>query len=235
MQVSLVSKTLPAPHLQAKGILTADDLMVYVGRASSPQNQTNTLTGPKLLRYCLDHEHWSVFDMADMTIEVVTSRALSAQVVRHWSFDGIEVVGDFRFQEFSQRYAEVLDFETYEARAPHPKNRQASLDTLTPETKAWFLEAQKTAQGTGDKLYREALTRGIAKECARFLLPMSAQTTYYMKGTARSWLTYFKVRLDGAAQKEHRDIATGCYLTFKQEFPITAAMYEDVHGSPNCS
>jgi len=222
MRVEFVSKTVPAPRLIAKGINNADDLMVYQARVSSPQNQVDTLTAPRLLNYCLKHGHWSVFDMADMTVEVETSRAISAQVVRHWSFDGIEVVGDFRFQEFSQRYAKVLDFETYEARAPHPKNRQASVDTLSAETKGWFASAQNAVNARAAELYDQAIEKGIAKECARFLLPMSAKTTFFMKGTARSWIHYLTQRSTAAgAQKEHVEIADIIRSIFKTEFPVT--------------
>jgi len=230
MKVSLVSLTTPAPALLELGIKTPDDIMVYTARASSPENQVKNMNGPRLLNYCLKHGHWSVFDMADMTIEVVTSRAISAQVVRHWSFDGLEVVGDFRFQEFSQRYAQVLDFETYEARAPHPKNRQLSTDTLPPETKAWFAEKQLEVQKLTSAVYGEALEKGIAKECARFVLPMSSQTKFYMKGTARSWIHYFKKRnKEEGAQAEHVEIADAGRDLFKQYFPMTYEGAFDIH------
>lgn len=222
MKVEFVSKTAPSRRLLALGIKDADDLMIYKARVSSPQNQVDTLSAPRLLNYCIKQGHWSVFDMADMTVEVVTSRAISAQVVRHWSFDGVEVVGDFRFQEYSQRYAKVLAFETYEARAPHPKNRQASLDTLSPDVKEWFAKAQGAVNDAAVGLYEQALEKGIAKECARFLLPMSAQTTFFMKGTARSWIHYLTQRSSAAgAQKEHVDIADKIRDIFKEEFPVT--------------
>ena len=224
MTVELVSATEPSPRLKKLGINTADDLMVYQARVSSPKNQVDTLTAPRLLKYCIEHGHWSVFDMADMTVEVHTSRAISAQVVRHWSFDGLEVVGDFRFQEFSQRYAQVLEFEKYEARAPHPKNRQASQDTLPQDVKEWFNTAQGAVNDAAAELYNEALEKGIAKECARFLLPMSASTTFYMKGTARSWIHYLSQRsTEAGAQKEHVDIADQIRDIFKNTFPITFA------------
>lgn len=222
MKVSLVSVTTPAPALQEKGIKTADDLMVYAARVSSPQNQDTPGTGPRLLRYCIRNGHWSVFDMADMTVEVVTSRAISAQVVRHWSFDGLEVSGDFRFQEFSQRYAEVLEFETYEPRSPHPKNRQASVDDLPTYVKEWFVAEQQRVQHAANEAYQSALRRGVAKECARFLLPMSAQTTFYMKGSCRSWIHYLKQRsVEAGAQPEHVAIADSIRALFAQHFPVT--------------
>lgn len=222
MNVSLISLTMPPPNMVALGIKTPDDIMVYTARASSPENQVKNMNGPRLLAYCIANGHWSVFDMADMTIEVITSRALSAQVVRHWSFDGLEVVGDFRFQEFSQRYAQVTGFETYEARAPHPKNRQLSVDTLTEETKVWFREAQRKVQQDSNDAYLKALELGIAKECARFLLPMSSTTKFYMKGTARSWITYLRQRrTESGAQAEHVAIADEARALFKKHFPMT--------------
>lgn len=232
MNVRFVSSTIPSAELNKQGIFTADALMVYAARVSSPQNQPNVDTGPRLLRYCIRHGHWSVFDMADMTVEVTTSRAISAQVVRHWSFDGMEVTGDFRFQEFSQRYAEVLEFEQYEARAPHPKNRQLSEDTLSDEVKAEFNHYQRQMQETAMALYQQALQMGVAKECARFLLPMSATTTFYMKGTARSWIHYLKQRSPqcGAqgVQPEHGDIANAIAVLFAEVFPQTYEAAFDV-------
>lgn len=219
MKVRIVSITQPTiPEAR-----TAEELIVYCARVSNPSNQANMETAEKLLRYCVEHGHWSVFEMADMTVEVQTSRALSAQVVRHWSFEGIEVAGDFRFQEFSQRYAEVPQCETYEARAPHPKNRQLSVDTLSEETKAWFLWAQESLQEMAQSLYVGALERGIAKECARFLLPMSASTTYYMKGSVRSWLFYLEKRAlpESGAQPEHLDIGQAIMPEFQRHFPAT--------------
>lgn len=225
VKVRLISSTVPSYALELQGIKTADELMVYAARVSSPQNQPNVDTGPRLLRYCLQHGHWSVFDMADMTVEVTTSRAISAQVVRHWSFDGLEVTGDFRFQEFSQRYAAVLSFETYEARAPHPKNRQLSEDTLSEHQKVWFRQQQEHLQTIAESLYEEALERGVAKECARFLLPMSATTTFYMKGSCRSWIHYLKQRSPqcGAegVQPEHGVIADQIAALFADIFPQT--------------
>lgn len=225
MNVSLVSHTSPTPALKAQGIDTAEALMVYAARVSSPQNQLNIDTGEKLLRYCIRNGHWSVFDMADMTVEVVTSRAISAQVVRHWSFDGLEVTGDFRFQEFSQRYAEVLKFEEYSARAPHPKNRQMSEDTLPLVVRSEFIHMQDRVNMLCEDAYKKALGMGIAKECARFLLPMTAQTTFYMKGSVRSWIHYLKQRSPkcGAVgvQPEHGEIADVIADIFNMLFPLT--------------
>jgi len=225
VSVKLVSTTLPSRDLKDYGVYSGEDLMVYAARVSSPQNQHDTATGERLLRYCIKHGHWSVFDMADMTVEVQTSRAISAQVVRHWSFDGLEVSGDFRFQEFSQRYAPVAGFETYEARAPHPKNRQLSVDTLSESAKVRFQQQQEHVQTICNSLYLEALELGIAKECARFLLPMSAATTFYMKGSVRSWIHYLKQRSPACGaegvQPEHGEIADRIAFLFAEQFPLT--------------
>ena len=229
MRVRLISKTAPVWGVGEREVVSPDDtpqmtaeqMMIYIARVSSPQNQTNHLTAARLLKYCIDHGHWSVFDMADMTVEVETSRAISAQVVRHWSMDGVEVVGDFRYQEFSQRYAQVVGFETYEARRQADKNRQGSVDDLPDEDKEWFLCAQSAVQSSAGALYDEAVRRGIAKECARFLLPMSAKTRFYMKGTVRSWVHYLRPRCAPDAQAEHREIALDIRQVFAQEFPAT--------------
>lgn len=223
MQVQHVSTTQPSKRLRSLGIETADQLIVYEARVSSPPKQTETLTAPRLLHYCLRKGHWSIFDMADMTVEVSTCRAISAQVVRHWSFDGIEVTPEFRFQEFSQRYAEVASFETWEARRQDVENRQGSIDDLPADVKKWFLDAQAATQDSALVLYQEAISRGIAKECARVLLPMSAATRFYMKGSCRSWIHYLRARRSGSgAQKEHSDVADLILQIFNAEFPVVS-------------
>lgn len=214
MNVKLVSATQPPSGSFAK---TAEDLIVYTARVSSPKNQEDLSTGARLLRYCIRNKHWSVFAMADMTIEITTSRAISAQILRHQSFD---------FQEFSQRYAEVLGFETYEARRQDVKNRQNSISDLPVETMEWFQQAQADIQARATLLYQSALLKGIAKECARFLLPMSAETTIYMKGSVRSWIHYMEVRRHKSTQKEHRDVADAVWPIFKEQFPVVAEALE---------
>lgn len=216
MQVRFMSSTVPE---QGSPCRSAEDILVYTARVSSPQNQVNLDTGAKLLRYCIRNKHWSVFDMADLTVEIKTSRAISAQILRHQSF---------KFQEFSQRYAEVVGFETYEARRQDTKNRQNSLDDLSDHDKAWFRWAQDCIQSEALELYNLALSKGIAKECARFLLPMSAETTLYMKGSVRSWIHYLEVRRSASTQKEHRDVADAVWPIFKQVFPTVAEALEDV-------
>lgn len=213
MNVKLISITQPIDTSFCKN---AEDLMVYTARVSSPQNQNNLDTGPKLLNYCAKNAHWSVFEMADMTVEIITSRAISAQIMRHKSFN---------FQEASARYSEVTNAETYEPRRQDIKNRQNSFDTLSGDTKDWFKNAQRDVQKYTFEKYKEALGLGIAKESARFLLPMSTTTRIYMKGNVRSWIHYFQVRLEKGTQKEHRDIAQSIWNIFKEQFPnITLAL-----------
>jgi thymidylate synthase (FAD) len=188
----------------------AEKTIMFCARvSSSDQNSTNT----KLLNYCIKHGHWSVFEMADMCVEIKTSRAIAAQILRHKSFV---------FQEFSQRYAEVQGFETYNPRRQDTKNRQNSIDDLPQEAKDWFKLMQQHVQMEGEFAYRLALDKGIAKECARFLLPLSTSTTMYMKGSLRSWLHYLDVRTDPSTQLEHREIAEEIQKIFVEQFPIIA-------------
>jgi len=155
--------------------------------------------------------------MADMCVEIKTTRAIAQQILRHRSFN---------FQEFSQRYAKATEFVTYGARRQDLKNRQNSIDDLPAEVKQWFLDSQKKVQTEGLSLYEQALEKGIAKECARFLLPLNTKTTLYMKGSVRSWIHYIKVRADASTQKEHRDIAQKVKKIFVEQFPNTAAALE---------
>lgn len=195
-----------------KNIQDAEGLMSYIARVSS-SNQKNAEYA-KLLRYCADHGHWSVFEMADVTFEVETSRAIAQQIIRHKSLN---------FQEFSQRYAKAdLGFEVYEARRQDKKNRQNSINDLSEDTKTWFLEAQNQINTLAQQLYNEALKREIAKESARFLLPLSTKTKIYMKGSLRSWIHYIQVRADAATQKEHREIAEDIKRQLSKSFPIVA-------------
>ena len=189
----------------------AEELIAYCARVSS-KNQDNPKI-QKLLEYCIDHEHWSVFESAFITIEINTSRAISAQILRHRSFT---------FQEFSQRYAEVPDFYTYEARRQDTKNRQKSIDDMDFKDKHWFTCAQDRVQTLSTFLYNEALDKGIAKEQARFLLPLSSKTKIYMTGNVRSWIHYIDLRCKWDTQKEHRDLALEIREILKKELPTIA-------------
>lgn len=195
MKVKLVSRTQGYGEMMG---MKLGEMIAYAARVSNPSNQMNTETAPKLLSYCLRHGHWSVFETVSMTLEIVTSRAIAQQILRHRSFT---------FQEFSQRYAEVLEFETYPARRQDHKNRQNSIDDLSAETMDWFEKAQATIQAHAMGLYQQALQLGIAKEQARFLLPSSARSTIYMSGNIRSWIHYCEQRCKPGVQLEHREIA----------------------------
>ncbi len=196
------------------GVHTADELIAYVCRVSNPTNQLNAATSEKLIKYCIDHEHWSVFETASMTIEVETTRAIAAQLLRHRSFC---------FQEFSQRYAVVeTDIEPQEARAPDPKNRQASHDTLPEAVKAWWDEEQRRVYKDVAELYVRALEKGIAKECARHVLPLSTPTKLYVTGNVRSFIHYINLRTANGTQKEHADVARAIKAVFVGQFPAVS-------------
>jgi thymidylate synthase (FAD) len=191
----------------------AEKIIGYCARVSNPANQDNPNV-EKLLAYCIKNNHWSVFEMANMCVEIETSRAISAQILRHRSFS---------FQEFSQRYAEVQTMQTYEARRQDDKNRQNSIDDLDDDVKTWFTDAQKEVQNLATVKYKQALAKGIAKEQARFLLPMETTTRLYMQGTIRSWITYLQLRSGNGTQKEHMDIALDIrnYI-FVPQLPVLA-------------
>jgi thymidylate synthase (FAD) len=194
--------------------MNAEQVIAYCARVSSPDNQDNHDTAPKLLAYCIKNGHWSVFEMADMTVEIKTSLAIATQILRHKSMN---------FQQFSARYAKsTCEFEDTVARAPHPENRQLSQDTLTEEQKQRFKEMQQQVQDLCVATYEEALSIGVAKEVSRFLLPQSTSTVMYMKGSVRSWLTYFMQRLSPATQLEHREVAKAAYSIFLENFPVCA-------------
>ena len=217
MKVSLVAVTQPTPT--EGGPRTAEELMVYCARVSSPANQGNHGTGERLLRYCMAHGHWSVFEMADMTVEIETSRAIAAQILRHRSFS---------FQEFSQRYAvATLGFEDVQPRRQDEKNRQASHDDLPQHLKDWFAYVYKQSEARALVDYEAALSYGIAKESARFLLPLSVRTHLYMKSSVRSWLHYLQARDADGVQAEHRDVAREVRRIFAEAFPLTAKAMED--------
>lgn len=193
--------------------LTPEELIAYTARISNPSNQINTATSAKLLTYLVKHSHWSPFDQVDMTVEVTTSKAVAIQLLRHWSF---------RFQEFSQRYAEVseLDYSHVEIRQKHKDgNRQGSSDTDTPRSEEAQIVCLKSAER-----YQDLLNCGAAPESARMVLPMATLSTLYVKGSVRSWMTYFWQRLDPHAQKEHRELAEGIFVIFAENFPVIAQL-----------
>jgi thymidylate synthase (FAD) len=212
--VNLVSMTKPMGELDH---LSAEELIAYTARVSNPANQMNQETAPKLLAYCIRNKHWSIFEQVNMTVEITTSRAIAAQILRHRSFS---------FQEFSQRYAEVTEFIEYPARRQDDKNRQNSVDDLTQPVKDWFQRVQVINNSDVMHRYKTALENGIAKEQARFLLPLSTQTTLYMCGSIRSWIHYIELRSSNGTQLEHREIALKCREIFKTHFPSVAEAME---------
>jgi thymidylate synthase (FAD) len=215
MKVRLISLTKPVAE-ELKDF-SAEELTSYVARVSNPSNQMSVETAPKLLKYCIKNNHWSVFEHVNMTVEITTSRGIAAQILRHRSFV---------FQEFSQRYSVVTDFETYPARRQDNKNRQNSVDDMDDETKQWFAMAQQLIQADAKAMYEDALRRGIAKEQSRFLLPLSTQTTLYMTGNLRSWVTYIDLRTANGTQIEHADIAKEIKRIFIEQFPAISEAKE---------
>lgn len=189
----------------------AESVIMYCARVSNPANQDSTNT--KLLDYCIKNQHWSVFEMGNMIVEIETSRAIGQQILRHRSFS---------FQEFSQRYAEVPGFEKYEARRQDLKNRQNSINDLDSDTKKWFEDNMGYICMIAENAYKIALEKGIAKEQARFLLPLNTTTKLYMNGTVRSWLHYLELRCSNGTQLEHQEIAEAVKKIFIEQFPNIA-------------
>jgi len=189
----------------------AEELIAYCARVSNPANQNNTQTASRLLKYLIKHRHWSPFEMANMVVEIKTSRAIAAQILRHRSFS---------FQEFSQRYAEVESIPSPPyLRRQDTKNRQNSIDDLDVRTKLyWQNEIDELYQKSQD-VYQRMLKQGIAKECAREVLPIGSDTTLYMNGTIRSWLHYIDLRAAPETQLEHRRIAEGCKMLINDNMP----------------
>lgn len=188
----------------------SEKTIAYCARVSNPSNQDNP-DYEKLLAYCIKNQHWSIFETTNLVLEITTSRAISAQILRHRSFT---------FQEFSQRYAETTKFENYFARKQDTKNRQNSTDNLDVETQDWFRSKLEETHNKAYTNYRAALEKGIAKESARFLLPLSTQTKLYMNGSIRSWIHYILLRTDKSTQLEHRLIAEECKKIFKEQLPL---------------
>ena len=204
---------------QAKLISVTPDAekhIAYCARVSNPSNQDNEKFAG-LLAYCIKHQHWSIFEQAFMSMEIETTRGIAAQVLRHRSFT---------FQEFSQRYASTnllnSDIELPELRRQDDKNRQNSTDDLDPELIDKLNRQMITLFSSSSNLYNQMLEAGVAKECARFVLPLATPTRMYMTGSLRSWITYIALREKNGTQKEHMEIAKSCKEIFCREFPITA-------------
>ena len=205
MQVKLISVT---PD--------AEKHMGYVARVSNPSNQDNPKVAG-LLSYCIKHQHWSVFEQAYMTLEINTTRGIAAQILRHRSFT---------YQEFSQRYADSSmladSIPLFDLRSQDHKNRQNSIDDVDPFLKQELEITIKRHFESAMDIYKHMLEMGIAKECARFVLPLATPTKIYMTGSVRSWIHYIDLRSAHGTQKEHMDIANECKCLFAGQFPIVA-------------
>ena len=188
-----------------------DKLVAYMARVSNPANQDNKDTAPKLIRYLIKHKHWSPFEMVSMCVEIETTRSIAAQILRHRSFS---------FQEFSQRYAAVTESPKIpDLRRQDSKNRQNSIDDFNPIEKQHFQIQLQQHYDQSLHLYNQMLQAGVAKECAREVLPLSTPTKLYMHGTLRSWLTYVDLRSANGTQKEHQVIAEECKKLIAVHFP----------------
>ena len=198
----------------------AENLISDMARVSNPSNQGNYDTSDRLIRYLIKHRHWSPFEMASMCLEINTNRGIAAQILRHRSFS---------FQEFSQRYADVsalTDIEVPQLRRQDTKNRQNSTDDLPFEVKAELYDEASVLIEQSKKLYNKMLDKGVAKESARFFLPIATPSRLYMAGTIRSWMHYIDLRSANGTQKEHMDIALECKSILEQELPnVCKAMW----------
>ena len=193
----------------------AEKTMAYIARVSNPKNQNND-DYSRLLSYCIKHEHWSVFEQSFMTLQIETNRGIAAQILRHRSFT---------FQEFSQRYADSSQLGNIplpDLRRQDNKNRQNSISDLPNEIKEKFSSKIADHFKNASNLYEELLEEGIAKECARFVLPLATPTRIYMSGSCRSWIHYIHLRSAHGTQEEHKSIAKNCKSIFKQSFPIVS-------------
>jgi thymidylate synthase (FAD) len=198
----------------------AEELITYMARVSNPANQSNTETSQRLIRYLIEHQHWSPFEMVNMCIEINTTRSIAAQILRHRSFS---------FQEFSQRYAEVqLRPELPEMRRQDTKNRQNSIDDLPLEVLHETDKLVSQAFVTAYRAYDRLLELGVAKECARDVLPLATPTRLYMNGTIRSWIHYCQLRCGNGTQLEHRMIAEGAYKLLQEHLPSVCAALSHV-------
>ena len=203
-QVKLVSMTAPV----IEGAESANDLIAFCARVSNPSNQHNHSTSERLLQYLVKHKHWSPFEMADMTVEINTSRGIAAQILRHRSFS---------FQEFSMRYSNALDQCDLELRMEHETSRQSSTSSVEKDSELY--EIAKSSLDAATQAYEKLVEAGVAKECARGILPLNTGTRMYMKGSVRSWIHFCMVRCEETTQKEHRIIANAVRGLLIENFP----------------
>ena len=218
--VKLISCTQGMGALEGKG---PQEIISYVARVSNPHNQSSFHTAAGLLRYCIKHQHWSIFETASMTLEINTTRGIAAQILRHRSFT---------FQEFSQRYADTkllsANIDVPELRRQDQKNRQNSINDLPPGLREDYEKNIEKHFSESMSLYNNLLDNGVAKECARFVLPLACPSRLYMTGSVRSWMHYIDLRSSNGTQEEHRRIAVECGQIFQEVFPDIA---EAMRGS----
>jgi thymidylate synthase (FAD) len=221
MKASLIGYTQPSEEFK-DDFSNVQDLIAYCARVSNPSNQLNSETGEKLIRYLIKHKHWSPLEMASATLEIETTRDIGRQLLRHRSFN---------FQEFSQRYADPtsdLSFVVREARLQDQKNRQNSIETSDVELQAWWDAQQKFIIEHVERIYQEAIDRGIAKEQARAILPEgNTVSRLYMGGTLRSWVHYIELRSGNGTQKEHIELARACAEAIAKIFPMINEFVHD--------
>ena len=212
MSVKLVSFTEPTSLMEGDfngnfKIISPEELIVYIARVSNPSNQMNMETAPKLINYLIKHKHWSPFEFVDVTFEIITRRSIAAQILRHKSFS---------FQEFSQRYSTATEVQPIELRKQGKTNRQSSEEPI-PD---FMLERDVEQHFANSKmLYEKLIKQGVSRETARDVLPLSTETTMYMKGSVRSWIHYLELRCSPDTQKEHRIIADAIKSIFVNQFP----------------
>jgi thymidylate synthase (FAD) len=198
----------------------AEELIAYMARVSNPSNQSNTETSQRLIRYLIEHKHWSPFEMVNMCVEINTTRSIAAQILRHRSFS---------FQEFSQRYAEVAEVAAPpQFRKQDIKNRQNSTDDLSLDLRYQYTEETIKLYNQCYDLYQRMLENGVAKECAREVLPLATPTRLYMNGSIRSWIHYCQLRCGNGTQLEHKIIADGAYKLLQEHLPNVCLVLNNV-------
>ena len=219
MNVNLISYSRPTEDFQDLGISDAQELIAYCARVSNPSNQLNTDTSDKLIRYLVRHQHWSPLEMVSACLEITTTRDIARQILRHRSFS---------FQEFSQRYADPtkdLDFVLRAARLQDSTNRQNSIETQDIELQNWWNAKQQFLIQYVKETYAEAISKGIAKEQARAILPEgNTVSRLYMNGTLRSWIHFIELRSANGTQKEHQEVAIACAQVISEIFPMAAEL-----------
>lgn len=214
-KVKTIGVTMPV----VDDIPDSEGIVAYAARVSNPSNQSNFETAGKLLKYCIDHGHYSVFETVNIVIEIETPRDIARQMLRHRSFS---------FQEFSQRYAEAQNFVVREARLQDTRNRQNSIQLENEELQTWWEDQQRTLMSGMEKVYRQAIEKGIAKECARVVLPEgNTMSRLYMNGTLRSWIHYCQLRDGNGTQLEHIDIAQKCKEELISKFPFLVEIFKE--------